>query len=293
MNWQTGLVLFYVAFVAQSLLQRSYSQKSRLPESFPPAFSYLLGVTPLGIIVGLVLKHHVHWSGWLILLLAIEGTFIGLYNLLSFQAIRRLPVARFQTLYQSYEIVVILLGWALLSEKLNSHQMAGGILLIIAAVLAIRSPQKNRQELSRSIDGYAVILTVAAAIVMGIGLVAEKAALKYMDLGAYFIFGYFTQTLSLLLLASKDVSKKTLHSIKTYDLKRQLAMGCLSACIGFFYIVAIVKSDNISLITALSAFSLPLVVLAANVFLGERDDLRTLWSAAALGCIGLLVSALH
>src|SRR6187402_1931086 len=119
MSWQVALALFYLTVIAQALLQRSYSQRSKLPESFPPAISYLIGVTPLGIIVGLFLSHHVIWSWWLILLLAIEGIFIGLYNWLSFRAVKRLPLARFQTIYQSYEIVVILLGWMLLNERLS------------------------------------------------------------------------------------------------------------------------------------------------------------------------------
>lgn len=295
MSWQVGLLLFYVTVVAQALLQRSYSQKSTLPESFPPAISYLIGVTPLGIVVGLLLRHHVHWSLWLGCLLIIEGVFIGLYNWLSFKAIRRLPIVRYQTIYQSYEIVVVVLGWILLKERLNAPQIIGAVLLLCAAFLAIRAPLRVGADASGRIadNKTAVGLTLLAALVMGIGLIAEKASLHYMDIGAYFIFGYLTQTLALVALAVKDVNKSALRAFRVYDMQRSLAMGTLSALIGFFYIVSITKSNNISLITALGAFALPLTVLAGYLLLHERDNPRLLWGATTLGCIGLIITALH
>jgi len=291
-SWQIALGLFYLTVIGQALLQRSYSQRSQLPESFPPVLSYLIGVTPLGIIVGLFLSHHVQWSWWLGFLLLIEGTFIGLYNWLSFRAIKRLPLARFQTIYQSYEVVVIILGWILLRETLTGYQVTGAILLLGAALLAIRAPRKQLRQLRAPIDVYAVTVAVFAAVAMGIGLVAEKAALGHMDIGAYFIFGYLTQTIALLVLAGRDATPSSLKAVRSYDLIRSGSMGILSALMGFFYIVAIVKSNNISLITALSAFTLPLIVLAGLVFLRERENLKLLGAAVFLGFIGLLVTAL-
>jgi len=292
MAWQIALCLFFLTAVGQSLLQRAYSQTSRLPESFPPAISYLIGVTPLGIIVGLSMSHHVHWSWWLGFLLLLEGLFIGLYNWLSFMAVKRLPLARYQTIYQVYELVVIALGWGLLAEGLNVWQVLGGLLILAAAFLAIRAPIKAQQQLHKHASAPAVVLTLLAALTMGIGLVAEKAALRHMDMGAYFIFGYGTQTLSILALAAKDISRPALKAFRLYDFKRSLGMGILSATTGFFYIAAIVNSDNISLITALGAFTLPLTVLAAYLFLRERDELKLVLGGVAVGFLGLIISAI-
>lgn len=292
MAWQLALCLFFMTSVGLSLLQRAYSQTSRLPESFPPAISYLIGVTPLGIAVGLFMHHHVQWSWWLGFLLLLEGVFIGLYNWLSFMAIKRLPLARYQTIYQVYELVVIGLGWSLLKEGLGVFQVLGGLLILVAAFLAIRAPVKAQRQLHKHVAAPAVILTLLAALTMGIGLVAEKAALRHMDMGAYFIFGYGVQTLCVVLLAAKDVSRSALRAFKAYDFKRSLGMGVLSATTGFFYIAAIVNSDNISLITALGAFTLPLTVLAAYLFLRERDEMKLLIGGVAVGFLGLLVSAI-
>jgi drug/metabolite transporter (DMT)-like permease len=293
MPWQVALSLYFVVLVSQVVLQRSYSQKSKLPESFPPALSYAIGVLPLGIIVGLTMHPHVQWSWWLIFLLALEGTFIALYNWLSFMSIRRLPIARYQTIYQSYEIVVILLGWTLLSERLTLPQTVGGLFLLAGALLAIHAPKKNDRKPDDHTHTTAILLAAGSAVTIGIGLVAEKAALRHMSMGAYFIFGYATQVLALVALAAKDVNRQTVRTITPYDLHRSLAMGVLSSLIGFFYIAAIVRANNISLITALSTLSLPLSVLAGYIFLREREHTLILWISLGVSFVGLVVSALH
>jgi drug/metabolite transporter (DMT)-like permease len=292
MSWQVALVLFYITGVGQALFQRSYSQQSKLPLSLPPALSYLVGVTPLGIIVGLLAAHHIHWSLWLGCLLIIEGVFIGLYNWLSFKAIKQLPVTRFETIYQSYEIITIVLGWILLGERLTTFEIYGAVLLIAAALLAVQAPKSHSvQSLSR--HKRAVILALLSAVAMGIGLIAEKAALGHMDRGAYFIFGYGTQTIALVILASRDIRRRSLRHIGAYEWKRSAIMGSLSAVVGFFYIIGITKSNNISLITSLTAFILPLIAIASYLFLHEKEDLKLLWSGTALGCLGLIITALH
>lgn len=293
MSWQIALILLYAAYVGQALWQRTYSQKSSLPETLPPAISYLLAVTPLGIVVGLFIRHSVHWSAWLLLLLAIEGTFIGLFNWLMFMAIKRLPVATFQLIFQSYAIVTIALGWVLLHETLSALQVVGSLLLLGAAVLATQAPAAVIDILPKDHHTKAIGLTVLAALTLGIGLVTEKAALRHMDTGAYFIFGFATQTLALTLLAAKDIRRYTITAIRRHDLQRSFVMGLFSVFVGFFYIYAIVRSNNISLITALAAFSLPLTVLASHVFLREREHAGRMAFAAALGCVGIILTAIR
>lgn len=180
MTWQLSLILWYVFTIAQSLWQRSYAQKSELPESFPPALSYILAVTPLSIVVGLLMPHGVHWSPWLVFLLVSEGILIALFNWLMFVALRRLPVARFQMIFQLYAVVVILLGWTFLQETLSLMQVAGGVLLFAAAFIAIRAPKKNEEQLQKRADLKAVLVTIAASVALGVGLVIEKAALNHM-----------------------------------------------------------------------------------------------------------------
>lgn len=120
---------------------------------------------------------------------------------------------------QFYEIVVIVLGWTFLKEGLSIYQIAGAILLFVAAILAIRAPTKSTGPTERKFHIQSIALTIAGATLFGISLVIEKAALGLMDIGAYLIFGYSAQTLAMLALASKDVTKSTLHQFKANEIK--------------------------------------------------------------------------
>jgi len=292
MSWQIALALFFITNTAQSLWQRAYSQKSELPESYPPALSYVLALLPLSIVVGLFIGPTISWSPWLIFLLIVEGVFIAIFNWMMFRAIRRLPVAIFQLISQSYAIVTITLGWILLSETLTVPQIIGAVFLLAAAIIATQAPVPHDENKPKAYHKLGIMLAVCAALALGIGLVTEKAALHYTNVGAYFIFGFGTQAIALAVIALKDTTKKVLKSIRPHDLRRSLIMGAISAFNGFFYVYALQHSDNISLITALCAFCLPLAVVAAFVILKERENIARMLIAAGLGTLGLIITTL-
>jgi len=292
MSWQIALALFFVTNTAQSLWQRSYSQRSELPESYPPAISYLFVLLPLSVVVGLAIGPTISWSPWLAFLLIIEGVFIALFNWLMFRAIKRLPVAEYQLITQSYAFITIALGWILLSETLTVPQIIGAVFLLAAAFIATQAPVKHDEHKPKAQRKLGVILAVCGALALGIGLVTEKAALHYMNVSAYFIFGFGTQAIALGVIALKDTTRKVLRSIRPHDLRRSFIMGAISAINGFLYIYAIQHSDNISLITSLAAFCLPLAVVAAFIILKERENIARMLLAAGLGTVGIIVTTL-
>jgi drug/metabolite transporter (DMT)-like permease len=293
MSWQIAISLSVLANVLTSLIQRHYSQKSSAPASFPPAVSYLFGVTPLGIIVGLSLSHHVHWTWWVGFLLFLNASIMALSNWIGFKAVKRLPVTQNQTIGQFYEVVVVALGWIFLGEGLSKFQFIGALLLLIAALLAIRAPMSVSDRARRKVHIQSVGLTLATAITLGTALVVEKAALGHMDIGAYLIFGYSAQTLAMLVLATKDIRRETLRKFGKDEIKWSAGMGWANAVTGVFYVIAIVRSNNISSVTAVAAITLPLVAFGAYIILKERDNQRLLWLGLAIGLLGLLVSAIR
>jgi uncharacterized membrane protein len=281
-----------MANVVTALIQRRYSQRSSAPATFPPAVSYLLGVCPLGILVGLLLPHQIHWSWLIVWLIVLNSVVMAISNWISFAAVSRLPVVQYQTINQFYEVVVICLGWVVLGERLNGFQLTGTALLFVAALLAIRAPVKNLEKSHQKIHFQSVVLTLAAATTLGIALIIEKAALGHMDIGAYLIFGYSAQTVAMLVLAIKDVNRRTLRAFGKREIKWSAAMGWANAITGVFYVMAIVFSNNISLVTAIAAITLPLLALGAFVALKERENQSMLWLGLGVGFLGLLVTAI-
>jgi drug/metabolite transporter (DMT)-like permease len=291
MTWQIAISLSIIANVITSIVQRHYSLKSTAPATFPPAVSYLLGVTPLGIIVGLILPHHVHWTWWILYLFTWNSLTIAIANWLRFKAVKRMPVGQFQVINQFYEIVVIILGWIFLREGLNLFQVFGAMLLFAGALIAIRAPSSNRDL--KALHFQTVNLTLLATTLFGISLVIEKAALAHMNIGAYLIFGWSAQTIAMLVLALKDTNKKTLREFRLNELRWSAIMGWANASAGVLYVIAIVRSNNISLITALTAVALPLITISAYFILKERENLRLVGASVALSVLGLLVTSLH
>jgi len=290
MSWHISLLLFYILSVSKALSQRRYLRHSELPSSVIAAMNFILGLLPLAIILGLLLPHHVEWGIWVVVLLVIDGLAIGLYNKLSFRAIKRLPITHYQTLEQSFNVFVIFGGWVLLGEVLTFTQLIGATFIIGAAVLsAFAARSKVRAQ---TIQPGTVKLVIIAAIVLSIGLLAEKAALGHMDIGAYFIFGIGSQALFVTMIASRDFTKKVRKQITRSDIRNIAVVSVLSAFSGFLYLYTLNTANNISLIISLSSFVLPLTALASYWLLHERGNQKVLWGSIALGVIGICVTAL-
>ncbi len=290
MDWHISLLFFYVFTVLKSLGQRRYLRKTGLPSSVVAAMNYILGVFPLAIVVGLLLPHQVTWSWWLVFLLVVEGLAIGIFSKLSFRAIKRLPISHWQTLNQSSTIFIILGGWFLLGETLSATQLIGVIFILGAAVLsAFAAKAKVR---ARTIEPGLVRIVIIAAVILSIGLLAEKSALAHMDIGGYFVFGIGSQVLFVILIALKDMNKKIWKAVSRSDIRNNVVVGMLSALGGFSYLYTVNAADNIPLIVSLNSFVLPLTALGSYWLLHEREDQRKLWGSIALGMIGVCITAL-
>lgn len=291
MPWQLALSLAISASVILALVQRHYSIRSKVPTSFPPAASYVLGVMPIGVGVGLLLPHHIDWTWEIAILLVGNAVAIGVANWLLFGAVRQMPVAQFQVIKQFYAIAAIVLGWIFLKEGLSLGQTVGAALLFIAALLSIVASKKRAQVKLKSYKP--VVIAAVGALLLGTSLVIEKAGLGHMDIGAWLIFGWSAQTLAMIILALKDVNKQTIRSFGRNEFKWSAIMGLAAGTLGVFYIIALTRSDNISLITSLLPLTLPFIAIGAYLILKERENLRLLWASIVISTLGLLFMTLH
>lgn len=113
-----------------------------------------------------------------------------------------------------------------------------------------------------------------------------------MQVGGVLIFGWGSQTTAMFILALKDASRKNLHRFRSYGIKWSALMGLANGITGAFYVYALNKSNNISLITALTAVTLPLIVFGARYLLKERENQKLMWVGLTISFLGLLVTAL-
>ena len=197
-------MLFFATSVSLNLWRRYFSQKNKLHDKVTPALSYILGVVPLGIIVGLALGDvKADITAKLLFQLVFMALCIGLFNWLSFKSLKQLSVAAFLTLLQLATVTSIILGWVLLGEGLESLQVLGSILLLYGAVLAAQAHQSKRKVPFR---GSAASLAVIGAVSLGAGVATEKAILEHVSLSWYFIYGFGLQALALVIIGSKQLA---------------------------------------------------------------------------------------
>ncbi len=292
--WQLALAINLVLFVTSSLLRRRYAQSHTVPGSVTLAISYILGVMPISIVAGLIFPHNIEWSGWTLWLLLAASFLVAVFILLSFLAVRYIPAALNQTIFQVRILITITLGWMFLGEKLAPLQIFGGLFVLASGILAVWAPARAHRKGNNTHPHLVrgIILTLVSAAFLGVGVVIEKAALQYMDIGAFFIYGFGLQTLWLTLFAARDAYlHRPVHVTRTI-LRESVMLGVVVAGIGISYFVALSKANNISLIAALSAFVLPLTAIAAHYILKERDDSKLLWAAITLGVTGVLITVL-
>ena len=288
MSWQLAVVMYFVFSVLKILFQKNFLNKSKLPTIVSAAVSSLIGILPASLLIGLLLPVEVHWSWQAVALIAAEGILIGLYSKMAYAALKELPIAQFQMITSSLPFFTVVLGWGLLGERLTWLQLGGG-LLTMTSVLLVAGFQKRKRSVALH---PAVIIALSATIVLSLGLIAEKAALDYMSLGAYFIFGIAAQTIVLQLFAANEYRRGILARMTPKETLSLFTLGIGSALAGISYITAIKQSDNISLIIILTAFVLPLSAAAGYWVLKERQGGKKLWFAIALGVLGIIITTL-
>ncbi|QQS19550.1 DMT family transporter [Candidatus Saccharibacteria bacterium] len=279
--------------MASTLLRRRFAQAQTVPASISVALSYLIGLMPLSIVAGLIAPHDITWSVWTLWLLLSASFLVAVFVLLSFMAIKHMPAALNQTIFQVRIIITILLGWLFLGEKLTIIQLLGAGLVLVSGVIAVWAPAKAHRNGTSSYEHIAkgILLTLISAAFLGVGVVVEKAAIQYMDIGAFFIYGFGLQTFWLTLFAAYDYHKRRSVHISTRLIRESALLGTVIAGIGISYFIALEKANNVSLIASLSAFVLPLTAVAAHYFLHERDNDKLLWVAVALGAIGVIITS--
>lgn len=292
MSWQIAISFSILANVATTLIQRSYSLKSKAPPTFASAASYLLGVMPVGLLVGFSLPHKINWSQRLITLLIICGTSMAISGWIGFRAAKLMPIAPYQTIGKFTSVVVIALGWVVLGEELNFYQSIGASMLLGAAVLAIYAPVGRNKNMGKRLHPMSILLALTASTFLAFGLVSEKAILGHVEVGAVLIIGWGAQTAAMVLLALKDVSRDAIKTFGSSEIKWSACMGLANGITGAFYVYSLNKSDNISLITALLAVVLPLSVFGAHILLKERENSKLMLLSVGISFLGLLVMSL-
>ena len=241
---------------------------------------------PIGLMYAYFQPHNLNIGWENLLYLVLGGMIFPVYSVLAFKANKELDVGFFTVLGNLSPVVTISVAWLLLNERLSSLQLVGAALLIFSAVV-VGLPNVNTKKVHKAhVD--AVIITLVAVCLLGLGIVFERFMLTRMDFGSYIIYGWGLQSvMSVGIGISKKVSLKPLklpgvaRPIVTYGLVNTLKAIC--------FITALNLSQNASLVGAATSFVTVLVVISAYFILKEQEAFWLKVTAAALSTIGLIL----
>lgn len=283
-SWSFAIILYFLFFTWYSLQQRRISQTSKLPMRLLPALVNCIILYPAAVAVALFSGNLTfHYSPLGILYLLIANILLGIYLAFVFKLNKYIDATQYIIITNINTPITVFIGVFLLQEAFHGKQFVGMILLIFGAILVALKGIKGK---TWQLDHHSIEL-ILFSLLMGIALALEKAALSYMSVYFYMIFGWGLQFLVTGLLVGKDW--KLVTKIPKNEWSEIIKAG-FSRCVwAISYILAVSSAKNIALISTVTTFRIPLIFIASYFILKERDHLGRKLAGVVIATVGLLL----
>lgn len=282
--WYVPLLIYFISSVANTIIQRKAALAATVTPRLISFLAFMLFLWPAGIICALIFgEFHVTWQSQTYLALLFSALGIGGFSIYSIQLNKQVDAIQYSVVTNLNTLVVVLLGIIIVGDTLTNIQFIGMLLLVLGSILiAVKGLNKS----AFAFDKYSILLVLATAA-LGVGIVAERAALNYMSISSYLIIGYGLQTLVLGIS-----SRKVLHEVKKLSKSQWLLVskiGITRAGWNLGFLLAVVASLNVSLVASISSFRVPLVFVVSYFILSERTSLKRKFIGMIIATLGLVL----
>jgi drug/metabolite transporter (DMT)-like permease len=292
MSWQV-LITIQVVLVAIATVITRYLARDRKIAKAGMAITagwllvlYLIGLLAIPVIGGVDFNAFADY-GWRFIA---GGLAFSISNILFFYMLVYLDAA-VGTILGTMSAVFTVFGATLfLHENLSNIQIAGTILLLISVtygVLASRHVKNRSAHVNLAIGaGYAL----AASIFYAVAALNEKSLLSQISIGSYVLFGWGCQAIIAISAVGLLQPKSLKVFLKPEILGWTVSLGVLRAVSGFCFMLSLIKSNNVGLVTVISNFKLIIIILLGAWLLKERKKIaqKTIAAAGASAALVLL-----
>ena len=288
MIWQFAFAVHMVLATVFALLYRNLAvdlgDRSRLVN----LYVFVIGIFPLGIVMALLwgdVDFNLPARVWIFL---VGGGFLfAISNIAAFKSNQEVDAGQFSIISNSRTIVTIIVSSYFLKETLSNSQLVG-VVGVLAAALLVASTHFNIQTLNFNKHSLLAFLSAGA---LGLAISYEKHMLDQMSTSTYLVVGWGAQTLAVSILAFPEIKHYRMILENKIILKKVLLLAFSRGFGGLFFVYSLNASDNSSLIAALLSSKPAVIVVAAYIFLNERDNLFTKFIGVVVGIVGLLLVA--
>jgi drug/metabolite transporter (DMT)-like permease len=191
-------------------------------------------------------------------------------------------------------LFTIIFAAIILGEELSLKQAVGSVILLLGVsygLLIAREHHKGKKNHRAWLWGF--IFAVFAGLFIGLALVNEKYLLGHMNTPTVMFYVTGIQMLGSLTIGA-IIEPKGYRLVKDKSVMMlNLISGSLRSVAAIFFILALVKSNNVAVIEVIEQFKLVIIIILAALILKERDRLRQKFLAACGAICGLAIIFWH
>lgn len=215
---------------------------------------------------------------FLLFLAVICAIFGASANILGYIGQKHLDAGTMSIVWNIYTPVTIVLSSVLVREGLTPLQIVGTLLLLVAILVISKKHHLGRMRFNRSF-----LFVLLGGVLIGVLLVAERTLQKTTGFSAGVMISWGAQLLGL------GLARFFIGSKHNYTNKEVAITGILQFLGALSYVMLVWVVGNLSVVTSITTFKVILVVIAAGIFLGEKEDLRRKIFGSIVAVIGLLL----
>ena len=286
--WLLVIGLYFVFGSASYLLRRILAQRIQEYNRLLTALFFVVFLIPAAIILASLFPYSLSVSS-LDLLLLLGGSVIWpIVNLTAFKANETADAGTFVIISNLSPLFTLAIAIPFLNESLAMVQYVGIGLLVFSGVLATVSQRKSEGAVPLS----GILWCLLSAALLGFASAYEGFMLSRVDFGTYLIYGWGAQAVWALLFAIPQFKKLPGFMYEVSSMPRTVFFWCLTNVLkSVAFIFALKLSGSASLTSAASNFLSVAVVIAAYIFLNERNLLVFKIISVAFGVGGLFLIA--
>ncbi len=208
-----------------------------------------------------------------------------------YKALTHLESATASVLGTSSALFAILFGSVIYGEQLSLNQIIGMSILVPCVWYVLLLARKHHSLFNFKdvswLHGF--YFMIASSFCLALAHVIEKGILQNSSVGTYIAFGWLLQASFawLFYFLFGTHAKKIFRNNAT--IRSSIQLGVVRAAAGLFFVLALVSSDNVSLVTVVANFRIIIVAILAGWLLGERKFYYKKLAAAAVSVLALSI----